>query len=40
MAHEGYSRALDALNRATGGGTRGELSQQLAKSDSQVYFKF
>ncbi|CAK5106385.1 unnamed protein product [Meloidogyne enterolobii] len=35
MAHEGYSRALDALNRATGGGTRGELSQQLAKSDSQ-----
>ncbi|KAL7074000.1 hypothetical protein ACQ4LE_006566 [Meloidogyne hapla] len=33
MAHEGYSRALDALNRATGG-SKTEPTQQLAKSDS------
>jgi hypothetical protein len=34
MAHEGYSRALDALNRATGG-TKLEATTTLAKSDSQ-----
>ena len=34
MSHEGYSRALDALNRATGG-TKQEPVAALAKSDSQ-----
>ncbi|KAF7639461.1 hypothetical protein Mgra_00001138 [Meloidogyne graminicola] len=34
MAHEGYSKSLEALNRATGG-TKTEAPQNLAKSDSQ-----